>query len=119
EVRNVGGQSLQSVPIERRRVVDGGVRIERAEAGIEVIVVVIHQFQGDHAARKHGSQLLMAARIATDAVAGKERFAAKEGIAGPFEGILLWQALDLKTVGFEPPLVVLGLALPLRMQEVR
>ena len=71
---------------------------QRAEAGIEVVVIRIDQFHGNDAAAEHFADLLMAARVAANAIAGKERVAAEQGVAGAFEVKSLGHVFDFEAV---------------------
>ena len=87
-----------AVIVERRRDSRSPGRRQRAEARVEVIVIRIDQLERNHAAAEHLADLLMAAGIAADAIAGKERVAAEQGVAGPFEVQIVRHVAGFETV---------------------
>ena len=98
-----------AVVVEGRRIIDRHAGRQRTEAGVEVVVTRIDQFQRDHAAAQQVADLLMTADRRANAIAGQQRVAAEQGVAGPFEIGLRLQAAKLETVFREP---CLGIATP-------
>ena len=82
-----------------------------------MVVAGIDQFQRDHAATQQVAHLLVPADRRANAVAGQQRVAAEEGIAGPLEKRVRFEEAKLETVLGEPGLGVGFLDLPLRMAK--
>ncbi len=85
EVGHGFAEGALAVVVEGAGVVDGFAVRERAEASVEVVVVPVDHFERDHADAEEFGDLLMAAGVAAGLIAGEERVAAEEGVAGAFE----------------------------------
>ena len=82
-----------------------------------MVVAGVDQFERDHAAAEQAADLLMAGGVAAHAVAGEERVAAEEGVAGAFEAEVFGDVDNFETVFREPAAIVGLFALPLRGGE--
>ena len=89
QIRHVLAERPLAVVVERGRIPDRLAGGERAEAGVEVVVAGVDQFHRNHAAAEHAADLLMAGGVAAHAVAGVQRVAAEERVAGAFEAEVL------------------------------
>jgi hypothetical protein len=78
-----------------------------------VVVIGVDQLQRQHAHAEQLADLLVAERIAPLSIAGQQRVAAKERIAGAFEAKFLRRLDDLKPVGCQPAPKMFFFALPL------
>ena len=84
-----------------------------------MIVAGVDEFDGNHAATEQPADLLMAGGVAAHAIAGVERVAAEERVAGAFEAEVFGDFDDLETI-FGKPAAIVGLfALPLAVTEAR
>ena len=55
--------------------------------------------------------------VAPQAITGKQRFAAEQGVAGPFEVMIVRQAADFESGGRQPGRIALFFPLSLRMAK--
>ena len=118
-LRHVLANRALAVVVERRRIPDRFAVGERAEAGVEMVVAGVDELDRNHAAAEHAADLLMAGRVAPHAVAGVERVAAEEGVAGAFEAEVFRHIDDFETIFGEPAAIVRLFALPLAVAESR
>ena len=119
QTRNLGLQHLPAIVVEGAGVVDRGLAIDRAEAGIEVVIVRIDQLERQNASLDQLTDLLLRDRITPDVVSAEERFAAREGIPRAFEKVRRRQGHDREAMRLEPGPKHRFFALPLRMPEPR
>ena len=91
-----------AVLVERAGIVDGEVRRQRAEAGIEVIEPRVDQLHRQDLDAQPFADPLVAAHIAPEPIAGEQRLAAKQRVAGPLEVIALRQVDDLEIPALRP-----------------
>ena len=82
---NPVAQHRAAVFVERAGIVQRQVGRQRAEARIEVIETRVDQLERQDLDAQPLADPLVAAHIAAKAVAGDQRLAAKERVAGPFE----------------------------------
>ena len=119
QIRHVLADCELAVFVEGGRIPNCFAVGERAEAGVEMIVAGVDELDGNHAATEHAADLLVAGRVASHAVAGVERVAAEEGVAGAFEAEVFGHFDDFKSVFGEPAAIVGFFALALAVAEAR
>ena len=119
QVRNPIAQHRAAIFVERAGIVQGKVRRQRAEAGIEVIETRVDQLERQDLDAQPLADPLVAAHIAAKPVAGDQRLAAKEGVAGPFEVVARRELDDLEPAAPGPAFKVRRFALPHAVSEPR
>ena len=98
QIGHVLGQRPLAVFVKGRRIVDGSIDRERTEAGVEVIVIGVDQFERDYANAEQFSNLLLTPSVAAYAIAREQRFTAEQGIARSLEVSLLGDVAQAETV---------------------
>ena len=94
------------------------VGAQRAEARVEVIVVLIDELQRNRPAADLAGQPVKGPGVAADDVAAEQRVAAEQGVAGSFEVPVVGKRGGLETGRLEPGVVDRGLDLPGRIAEL-
>src|SRR5881227_1762186 len=112
-------QGAAAVVVEGAGIPDGLAVLEGTEAGVQVVIVRIDEFKRQHFASQSVAEPLLAFDLAANAVAGDERFATEEGVAGALEEAAFRQVLDHETVFVKPGGAERLFALPLNMAEMR
>jgi hypothetical protein len=104
--------------VERGRVVHGGVRVEHAQRGVQVVEARVGQPQAHHRQPEHLGQLRPGRLVAAEAVAGQQHPAGAQDVALAL--VDLPRGLDPRIAGgAEPAQVHVGLRGPLRVAEPR
>ena len=85
QLRNPVAQHRPAVVVERAGIIEGEVRRQRAEAGVEVIEPRVDQLERKDLHAEPLADPLVAAHVAAKPIAGEQRLAAEQGIAGPLE----------------------------------
>ena len=104
--------STAAVVVERVGVIDRLAGGQRAEAGVEVVEARVDQLQRQDLDAEPLAEPLVAPHVAADAVAGEQRLAAEQGVAGPLEVAALGgRCSTVEAVRGEPGVEVRRLAL--------
>ncbi len=108
-----------AVAVECRRIIKRQVLRERAEAGVEVIVIVVDQLQRNDPAAHFPRKPLHRLGVAADEIPREQRVPAEQRIAGPLEIPRVGNGDCLEPLALEPFLIEHRLSLPGRVPKPR
>ena len=97
-------QHRAAVFVKGAGVIDRRLRVERAEAGVEVVEPRIDQLHGQHWHTQPLSDPLVAPHVAPEPIPREEGLAAEQGVASPLEVHRFRQRLDHESAFFGPAL---------------
>ena len=107
------------IGIERARIIEQVAPVQRAETGIEVVKSFVREAQRNHAQIEQLRQHGVRAEVGAHAVPGPEQAAlgVQERVAFALEGDIAGHIQHLEAVAFEKLAEMIGLALPLAVEE--